>query len=133
MRGPKALNLVPLIDLFLLLALFGLMLARFPEALPPERRALEVRLPEGQGRPSGGGVRVELDREGRLALNGRRVASLGELEKALKAEGLEGRTVRLEADAGVAHGRVVAVMEVVRRAGGERVEVALTGRPLPER
>lgn len=70
MRGPRALNLVPLIDLFLLLALFGLMLACFPEALPAERRALKVRLPEGEGRLGGGGVRVELDREGRRVLNG---------------------------------------------------------------
>lgn len=124
----RPLNLVPLIDLFLLLALFGLMLAHFPEALTggmARERALEVRLPQGEGGPGGGVVLIELDRAGRLALQGRPVPSLSALEGALRAFSLEGRTVRLEADERVAHGRVVAVMEVVRRAGGERVEVAL--------
>ncbi|WP_038041000.1 ExbD/TolR family protein [Thermus tengchongensis] len=124
----RPLNLIPLIDLFLLLALFGLMLARFPEALSGgalQERALRVELPQGEGVPGGGAVRVELDREGRLALNGKPVRDLPALEAALKALDLAGRPVRLEADARVAHGQVVAVMEAVRRAGGERVQVAV--------
>ncbi|WP_105318323.1 ExbD/TolR family protein [Thermus tenuipuniceus] len=124
----RPLNLVPLIDLFLLLALFGLMLARFPEALSggvAQERALRVELPRGEGFPGGGAVRVELDREGRLALNGKPVRDLPALEAALKALGLAGQPVRLEADAQVAHGRVVAVMEAVRRAGAERIQVAV--------
>ena len=68
---------------------------------------------------------MELDREGRLALNGKPVRDLPALEAALKALDLAGRPVRLEADARVAHGQVVAVMEAVRRAGGERVQVAV--------
>lgn len=125
----RPLNLIPLIDLFLLVALFGLMLARFPEALSggvARERALAVELPRGEGVPGGGSVLIELDREGRVALNGRRLASLAELEVGLRSLGLEeGRPVRLEADAQVAHGRVVAVMEAVRRAGGTRLEVAV--------
>lgn len=124
----RPLNLIPLIDLFLLLALFGLMLARFPEALTggvARERALSVSLPRGEGLPGAGVVLVELDREGRLALQGRRMASLAQLEGALRALSLGDRPVRLEADAQVAHGRVVAVMEAVRRAGGKRLEVAV--------
>lgn len=124
----RPLNMVPLIDLFLLLALFGLMLARFPEALSggvAQERALKVELPQGEGLPGGGAVVVELDREGRLALDGRPVAGLPALEAALRALDLAGRPVRLEADAQVAHGRVVAVMEALRRAGGERIQVAV--------
>lgn len=124
----KPLNLIPLIDLFLLLALFGLMLARFPEALSggiARERALTVELPQGEGEPGGGVILIELDREGRLALNGRKLASLGELEKNLRLLGPGDKPVRLEADARVAHGQVVAVMEAVRRAGGERLEVAV--------
>ena len=104
------------------------MLARFPEALSggqERERALEVELPLGEGRPGSGLVLVELDREGRLALNGRPLASPAQLERALKTMGLSGRAVRLEADARVAHGQVVAVMEAVRRAGGERLQVAV--------
>jgi len=98
----RPLNLVPLIDLFLLLALFGLMLAHFPEALTggmARERALAVELPKGEGEPGGGSVLIELDREGRVALNGRRLASLAELEASLKTLSLgDGRPVRLEAD-----------------------------------
>ncbi|WP_243028019.1 ExbD/TolR family protein [Thermus albus] len=124
----RPLNLIPLIDLFLLLSLFGLMLARFPEALPgglKEERALRVELPKGEGERGVAPVVVQLDKEGRLALGGRRMASLAELEGALKSLPLDRTPVRLEADAQVAHGRVVAVMEAVRRAGGTRLEVAV--------
>ncbi len=124
----RPLNLIPLIDLFLLVALFGLMLARFPESLSvgtERERALEVELPQGEGRPGSGLVLVELDREGRLALNGRPLTSPAQLERALKAMGLSGRSVRLEADVQVSHGQVVAVMEAVRRAGGEKLQVAV--------
>ncbi|WP_245606123.1 ExbD/TolR family protein [Thermus amyloliquefaciens] len=84
-----------------------------------------MELPRGEGLPGGGAVVVELDRQGRLALNGKPVRDLPALEEGLRALGLAGRPVRLEADAQVAHGRVVAVMEAVRRAGGERIQVAV--------
>lgn len=52
-RRPLVLNLIPLIDFFLLLALFALLLARWPEALP--QRALSVDLPRAEGRQGSGG------------------------------------------------------------------------------
>ena len=121
-RRPLVLNLIPLIDFFLLLALFALLLARWPEALP--QRALSVDLPRAEGRQGSGGVLLELDREGRLALNGKPVA-LKDLAQALSPLLQEGTAVRREADRGVPHGTVVAVLEAVRRAGGEKVEVGV--------
>lgn len=124
----RPLNLVPLIDLFLLLALFGLMLAQFPEALSggiAQERALRVELPHGEGTPGGGAVLIELSRDGRLALEGKPLPSLKALEEALKALPLGDRPVRLEADREATHGQVVAVMEAVRRAGGKGVQVAV--------
>jgi len=114
-RRPLVLNLIPLIDFFLLLA-------RWPEALP--QRALSVDLPRAEGRQGSGGVLLELDREGRLALNGKPVA-LKDLAQALSPLLQEGTAVRLEADREVPHGTVVAVLEAVRRAGGEKVEVGV--------
>lgn len=61
---------------------------------------------------------LELDREGRLALNGKPVA-LKDLAQALSPLLQEGTAVRPEADREVPHGTVVAVLEAVRRAGGE--------------
>ena len=69
-------------------------------------------------------VLLELDREGRLALNGKPVA-LKDLAQALSPLLQEGTAVRLEADREVPHGTVVAVLEAVRRAGGEKVEVGV--------
>lgn len=91
-RRPLVLNLIPLIDFFLLLALFALLLARWPEALP--QRALSVDLPRAEGRQGSGGVLLELDREGRLALNGKPVA-LKDLAQALRPLLKEGTAVRL--------------------------------------
>jgi len=51
--------------------------------------------------------------------------ALEDLAQALGPLLEEGTGVRLEADREVAHGTVVAVLEAVRRAGGERVEVGV--------
>jgi biopolymer transport protein ExbD len=117
------LNLIPLIDFFLLLALFALILTRWPEAIPD--RALRVELPRAEGIARGAGpILLELDREGNLALNGRPL-TLEELEGALRPLLQQEKIVRLEADRSVPHGNVVRVIGIVARAGGERVEVGV--------
>jgi biopolymer transport protein ExbD len=111
-----------LIDVVFLLLLFFVVTSTFLE-----RPGLDLTLPaaslaEVARRDE---VTLELDAEGGVWLQGRRVAEEaleGELQAALAAGGTE--RVVLEADEQVSHGRVVAAMDAARRAGATGLVVA---------
>jgi biopolymer transport protein ExbD len=123
----RNLNLIPLIDFFLLLLLFALLSVQFGslQGGGEDIRALEVRLPQGLGDRAEGRVVVELTRKGSLRLMGKPIEK-GALEKEV-ARVLEevGGPVLLLADREVAHQEVVGVLESLRRAGAKEVELGL--------
>jgi biopolymer transport protein ExbD len=126
----RNLNLIPLIDFFLLLLLFALLSVQFGslQGGGESIRALEVRLPQGLGDRAEGRVVVELTRKGSLRLMGKPIEK-GALEKEV-ARVLEkaGGPVLLLADREVAHQEVVGVLESLRRAGAKEVELGLLPR-----
>ncbi len=126
----RNLNLIPLIDFFLLLLLFALLSVQFGslQGGGEDIRALGVRLPQGLGDRAEGRVVVELTREGDLRLMGEPIEkrALGE-EVARVLEGVGG-PVLLLADREVAHQEVVGVLEGLRRAGAREVELGLLPR-----
>ena len=126
----RNLNLIPLIDFFLLLLLFALLSVQFGSlgGGGEDIRALEVRLPQGLGDRAEGRVVVELTRKGSLRLMGKPIEK-GALEKEV-ARVLEkvGGPVLLLADREVAHQEVVGVLESLRRAGAKEVELGLLPR-----
>jgi len=126
----RNLNLIPLIDFFLLLLLFALLSVQFGslQGGGEDIRALEVRLPQGLGDRAEGRVVVELTRKGSLRLMGKPIEKEA-LEKEV-ARVLEkvGGPVLLLADREVAHQEVVGVLESLRRAGAKEVELGLLPR-----
>jgi biopolymer transport protein ExbD len=126
----RNLNLIPLIDFFLLLLLFALLSVQFGslQGGGEDIRALEVRLPQGLGDRAEGRVVVELTRKGSLRLMGKPIEK-GALEKEV-ARVLEkvGGPVLLLADREVAHQEVVGALESLRRAGAKEVELGLLPR-----
>jgi biopolymer transport protein ExbD len=119
-------NITPLTDIFLvLLVIFMVTTTAIHEA---DKAGFEVNLPKsGKGaQPSPSqDVTVAILADGRTVLGGKVVdaAALGEAFAA--ARGRSARTVVLvQADEGVAHGKVVAVMDLARRHGLERIAIA---------
>lgn len=121
-RRKALINVTSLIDVVFLLLLFFVVTSTFLE-----RPGLDLTLPaaslaEVARRDE---VTLELDAEGGVWLQGRRVAEEA-LERELKAALAAGGTERvvLEADEQVSHGRVVAAMDAARRAGATGLVVA---------
>lgn len=117
-------GLAPLIDVVFLLLIFFMLTTSFvpqagfsvslPEASAPAREARA--LPE-----------VVIDAEGRIVVAGQVVAPAG-VEAALKALETdlqtEGRALRIRADGGARHQRVVTVMDAAAAAGFTRIDIA---------
>lgn len=121
--GTRAsIDMAPLVDVIFLLVIFFAVSTTFLET-----SGLPLDLPES-GAAARRQVRelsVYLDLEGKLSFEGETV-TLGQLADRLP-DALERSTekvVVLRADRGVAHGEVVALMDVVRRAGAEGLTIA---------
>ena len=120
---PLTINVVPLIDvMFALLTFFiisTLYLTR-SEGLP-------VNLPKAAtGKPDRPAqVTVTIDKQGQLSLN-RKSISLEQLQDALRqnVQPQQQLLVVVNADEAVNHGRVVAVMDRVRRVEGAKLAIA---------
>ena len=123
-RRHGGLDLTPLIDVVFLLIVFLILTANF------QQPSLSLDLP---GASSEDEVRervviVELDAEGALALDGERLeasALRSALESAL--EPLEMRAVRLMADEHVEYGELLPVIDEVRAAGAEAIDLVHEG------
>ncbi|WP_457631813.1 ExbD/TolR family protein [Oceanithermus sp.] len=122
-RREPTINLAPLVDIVFLLVIFFMVTSTF---ITPET-GLPVDLPQavsGEEEPSGAPT-VVVHADGSAYWKGEPVAD-DELLAALRgvmATDQQG-TVILRADRKTPHGRVVQVMDIIRRAGAKRVAIA---------
>ncbi|MBR6000701.1 MAG: biopolymer transporter ExbD [Oxalobacter sp.] len=121
--GLTEINMVPLIDVMLVLVVILLMTAVF--VVPnPVARALNVSLPTAQGESvASSPIQVELDAKGRLSVDGREIA-LPDLAAALAAVPKD-RPVLLAADRDVTMQPFVTVMDALKRAGFTKISVRI--------
>ncbi|HEX9163181.1 MAG TPA: ExbD/TolR family protein [Thermoanaerobaculia bacterium] len=113
-------NVTPLVDVMLVLLIIFMVTA------PLLTQGLEVQLPHAEGRSfelaSNNPAKITITANGGVYIDGDRVGSR-DLEFTLGAM-LRARRVKralLEADRGVPYGRVVAVLDVMNRAGVEQL------------
>ena len=122
-------NITPLTDIFLvLLIIFMVTTTAIHEA---DRSGFEVSLPKAGKGAEPAPVRdltVAILADGRTVLGGRVVeaAALAEAFDAARARSAA-TVVLVQADEGVPHGRVVAVMDLARRHGLARLAIATRG------
>ncbi len=122
-RREPSINLAPLVDIVFLLVIFFMVSSTF---ITPET-GLPIDLPRamsGEAQPEGAPT-VVVKADGQVFWLGEAVDDVGLLAalRAALAEDPVG-TVILRADRKAAHGRVVQVMDIIRRAGAKRVAVA---------
>ncbi|OGR00825.1 MAG: hypothetical protein A2284_06280 [Deltaproteobacteria bacterium RIFOXYA12_FULL_61_11] len=123
------LGITPLIDVIFTLLVFLLISTTFEQ-----QGGLEVELPGSSFSETASPVErstVTIDRNGHVYLNRQRV----ELDGLVLALRTLSRTsaVVLEADREVKHGRIVAVMDAVRRSGIKAVSIATKTGGIPKR
>jgi biopolymer transport protein TolR len=111
-------NIVPLVDVVLVLLLIFMLTA------PMMYRGIDVNLPRAAAKPTAVEERLVLTvtKDRTLFLNDRRLAP-GGLEGTLRDafRNRTDKTLYLKADAGLSFGAVVETMDMVRRAGIERL------------
>jgi biopolymer transport protein TolR len=111
-------NIIPFVDVVLVLLLIFMLTA------PMMYRGIDVNLPRASAKPTAVEERLVLTvtKERTLFLNDKRVAP-GGLEGTLRDafRNRNDKTLYLKADAGLSYGAVVETMDMVRRAGIERL------------
>jgi len=111
-------NIVPLVDVVLVLLLIFMLTA------PMMYRGIDVNLPRASAKPTAVEERLVLTvtKDRTLFLNDKRIAP-GGLEGSLRDafRTRTDKTLYLKADAGLSYGAVVETMDMVRRAGIERL------------
>jgi biopolymer transport protein TolR len=111
-------NIVPLVDVVLVLLLIFMLTA------PMMYRGIDVNLPRASAKPTAVEERLVLTvtKDRTLFLNDKRIAP-GGLEGSLRDafRSRTDKTLYLKADAGLSYGAVVETMDMVRRAGIERL------------
>lgn len=120
-----AFELTPLIDVVFLLLIFFMVSTAFIEF----HKRLDIELPESKAATLEQKVKsllVEIDAEGRIFFNGKRV-TIVQLEAKLKKAGDEAvhRAILIKADKKVDYGRVVAVMGLSKALGIKEIGVAV--------
>lgn len=131
-REEPEINLVPMIDVVLVLLIFFMIATSLRQ--PSE---LEIRLPEASGKPVPGDVAqlaVDIDAAGRYAVNGRSLESMdaATLKATLLAE-TGGRLLPLtiSADGRTPHQAVVTVLDVAGQLGIRQLAIATAGESNP--
>lgn len=117
------LGLTPLIDVVLLLLIFYIVTTAFVD------REIELQLPDSQSSAvpdERKKVRIELGRNGKLALNGE-LMTIERLDRRIgvQARADQIRSVEIRADKNVIHGRVIEVLGIVKKHGIENVGIAV--------
>lgn len=128
-RGSLAeINVIPLVDVVLVLLLIFMMTA------PMMYRGIDVNLPRSSGRPTSIEERLVLTvTKDRLLFLNDRALPLAVLEPRLRdlLRDRTDKTIYIKADRELVYGYVVETMDRVRRAGVERV--GMVTEPLPKR
>jgi biopolymer transport protein TolR len=121
-------NIIPLVDVVLVLLLIFMLTA------PMMYRGIDVNLPRAAAKPTAVEERMVLTvtKDRALYLNDKRIPP-GGLEGALRESfrSRNDKTLYLKADAGLAYGAVIETMDMVRRAGIERL--GMVTEPIRER
>lgn len=129
-REDPELNLVPMIDVVLVLLIFFMIATSLRR-----ESALELRLPEASGLPMPGDVTmldVSIDAEGRYAVNGQALESVdaATLKERLKTlAGGRALPLILRADGRTPHQAVVTVLEVAGQLGLQQLTIATVNAP----
>ncbi len=131
-REEPEINLVPMIDVVLVLLIFFMIATSLRHS-----SELEIRLPEASGKPVPGDVAqlaVDIDAAGRYAVNGRSLESMdaATLKATLLAE-TGGRLLPLTigADGRTPHQAVVMVLDVAGQLGIRQLAIATAGESNP--
>jgi len=129
-------NITPLTDIFLVLLIIFMVTTTAIAEAGSDKGGFKVSLPKGSKGESVAAPRelsVAVLSDARVVVGGRVVD-----EQALESAFAEARArsedtlVLVQADEGVAHGRVVAVMEAARRQGLTRLAIATRAEPRPQ-
>ena len=123
-------NVTPLVDVVLVLLII------FMVVTPLLKQEVPIELPiadTSQSAADGSQVTISLAADGRALVNGVE-APTGELAERLTAlyAGRTDKTIFLEADRALPHGRVVDLMDDVRAAGVVRIGVVTKREPIPQ-
>ena len=131
-REEPEINLVPMIDVVLVLLIFFMIATSLRHS-----SELEIRLPEASGKPVPGDVAqlaVDIDAAGRYAVNGRSLESMdaASLKATLLAE-TGGRLLprTIGADGRTPHQAVVTVLDVAGQLGIRQLAIATAGESNP--
>lgn len=131
-REEPEINLVPMIDVVLVLLIFFMIATSLRHS-----SELEIRLPEASGKPVPGDVAqlaVDIDADGRYAVNGRSLESMdaATLKATLLAE-TGGRLLPLtiSADGRTPHQAVVTVLDVAGQLGIRQLAIATASESNP--
>jgi biopolymer transport protein ExbD len=121
-------NITPLTDIFLVLLIIFMVTTTAIAESGQDKGGFKVNLPKGQKGEAtqiAKDVSVAVLQDGRAVIGGK-VMEDAELEATFQASAkLSADTVvMVQADEGVPHGRVVAVMELARKAGLSRLAIA---------
>jgi biopolymer transport protein ExbD len=121
-------NITPLTDIFLVLLIIFMVTTTAIAESGTQNAGLKVNLPKGGAAASGAvshDVAVAILEDGRTVVRGE-VVDEARLATLFQQAGERSRetTVLVQADKGVPHGRVVAVMDLARRNGLERLAIA---------
>jgi biopolymer transport protein ExbD len=122
-------NITPLTDIFLVLLIIFMVTTTAIHEARDENAGFEVNLPRAGARVAPAAAPAQLAvavlQDGRVVVGGE-VVDEPTLRRALdEAHGKSAQTlVLVQADEGVAHGRVVRVMDLARRAGLDRLAIA---------
>ncbi|MFO1371805.1 MAG: biopolymer transporter ExbD [Candidatus Competibacteraceae bacterium] len=131
-RDEPEINLVPMIDVVLVLLIFFMIATSLRH-----EAELEIRLPETSGRPMPhnlGPLQVDIDAQGRYAVNGRLLDTTDAeaLREALRSAAA-GRELPLSisADGRTPHQAVVTVLDVAGQLGFKQLAIATVNTPAP--
>ena len=117
----------PMVDIVLLLLIFFMTTTTFLQS----ERSLRVDLPTAKaGATTGTPLEVIVSKTGQIAFGAQTDLTPAALETAIRTalSSSSSGTVSLRADRGALHGRVVAVMDAIKRAGATRLSVAVQER-----
>lgn len=114
--------MTPMVDVMMLLVIFFMMSTTFLIVNP----GFSVTLPQASAAQdqSQQKIIILINRNGEIALNGQ-VITLEQLATSVASQAQQQPTAYIKADKDVSHGRVIEVMDTVRKAGVPKLSVAV--------